>query len=33
VDTATEDYELAANPNDIGVNWQPSEYVYGPTGD
>jgi hypothetical protein len=33
VDAATEDYELASNPNDVGVNWQPSEYVYGPTGD
>ncbi|HSZ68828.1 MAG TPA: right-handed parallel beta-helix repeat-containing protein [Solirubrobacteraceae bacterium] len=33
VDPAGEDYELASNPDDIGVNWQPSEYVYGPTGD
>ncbi len=33
VDPAGEDYELASNPNDIGVDWQPSEYVYGPTGD
>jgi hypothetical protein len=33
VNPAGEDYELASNPNDIGVNWQPSEYVYGPTGD
>jgi hypothetical protein len=33
VDAATEDYELASNPNDVGVDWQPSEYVYGPTGD
>ncbi|HEY3829544.1 MAG TPA: hypothetical protein VGL57_10150 [Solirubrobacteraceae bacterium] len=31
--TADEDYELASNPNNIGVDWQPSEYVYGPTGD
>ena len=28
---ASEDYELASNPNNIGVDWQPSEYVYGPT--
>ncbi|HUN79490.1 MAG TPA: hypothetical protein VMU32_11250, partial [Solirubrobacteraceae bacterium] len=33
VDPAAEDYELASNPNGIGVDWQPSEYVYGPTGD
>jgi hypothetical protein len=33
VNPAGEDYELASNPNDIGVSWQPSEYVYGPTGD
>jgi hypothetical protein len=33
VNPAGEDYELASNPNDIGVDWQPSEYVYGPTGD
>jgi hypothetical protein len=33
VDPAGEDYELASNPEGIGVNWQPSEYVYGPTGD
>ena len=33
VDPATEDYELASNPEGIGVNWQPAEYVYGPTGD
>ena len=32
VNTATEDYELASNPNHVGVDWQPSEYVYGPTG-
>ena len=30
---AGDDYELASNPNGIGVDWQPSEYVYGPTGD
>jgi Right handed beta helix region len=32
VDPATDDYRLKANPNDIGVNWAPAEYVYGPTG-
>ena len=32
-DPAGEDYELASNPEGIGVDWQPSEYVYGPTGD
>jgi Right handed beta helix region len=30
---ASEDYELASNPDGIGVDWQPSEYVYGPIGD
>jgi hypothetical protein len=29
---ASGDYELASNPDNIGVDWQPSEYVYGPTG-
>jgi hypothetical protein len=33
VNPAGEDYELASNPDGIGVDWQPSEYVYGPTGD
>jgi Right handed beta helix region len=33
VNPAAEDYELASNPDGIGVDWQPSEYVYGPTGD
>jgi Right handed beta helix region len=28
----SEDYELASNPNNTGINWQPSEYIYGPTG-
>ncbi len=32
-DTASGDYELVSNPGDAGVDWQPSEYVYGPTGD
>ncbi len=32
-DPAAENYELASNPEGIGVNWQPAEYVYGPTGD
>jgi hypothetical protein len=32
-DPTTDDYELATNPNNIGIDWQPSEYVYGPTGD
>jgi hypothetical protein len=31
-DPAADDYRLKSNPNDIGVNWSPSEYVYGPTG-
>jgi hypothetical protein len=30
---ASDNYQLAPNPEDIGVNWQPSEYIYGPTGD
>jgi hypothetical protein len=31
-DPATNDYELANNPNNTGIDWQPSEYIYGPTG-
>jgi hypothetical protein len=30
---AAGDYRLRGNPHHIGVNWQPSEYIYGPTGD
>jgi hypothetical protein len=33
VNPTGENYELATNPDGIGVDWQPSEYVYGPTGD
>jgi hypothetical protein len=33
VNPAADDYELASNPYGAGVDWQPSEYVYGPTGD
>lgn len=29
---AVDDYRLASNPNGIGVNWKPSDYVYGPVG-
>lgn len=29
--TAVDDYRLASNPNGIGVDWKPSDYVYGPT--
>ncbi len=32
-DPAVDDYRLKSNPDDIGVDWAPSEYVYGPTGD
>jgi hypothetical protein len=28
-----DDYRLKSNPNHIGVDWAPSEYVYGPTGE
>ncbi len=31
-DPGADDYRLASNPNRIGVDWAPSEYVYGPTG-
>jgi hypothetical protein len=31
-DPATDDYRLKSNPDHIGVNWAPAEYVYGPTG-
>jgi parallel beta-helix repeat protein len=30
VDPAHDDYRLATNPNNIGVNWKPSDYTYGP---
>jgi Right handed beta helix region len=33
VDPATDDYRLRHNPHHIGVDWHPSEFVYGPTGD
>ncbi len=29
---AVDDYRLAVNPNGIGVDWKPSDYVYGPLG-
>jgi Right handed beta helix region len=32
VNPAGDDYRLASNPNNIGVDWTPSEYIYGPTG-
>jgi hypothetical protein len=32
-DPAKDDYRLKNNLNDIGVNWAPEEYVYGPTGE
>lgn len=31
-DPAHDDYRLKSNPNGVGVDWAPSEYVYGPTG-
>jgi hypothetical protein len=31
VDTATDDYRLADNPNGIGIDWSPTEEQYGPT--
>jgi hypothetical protein len=31
IDPATDDYRLKVNPERIGVDWAPSEYVYGPT--
>ena len=30
VDTATDDYRLASNPNGIGIDWSPAEEQYGP---
>jgi hypothetical protein len=30
VDTATDDYQLATNPNGIGIDWSPAEEQYGP---
>ncbi len=30
VDTATDDYQLASNPNGIGIDWSPAEEQYGP---
>jgi Right handed beta helix region len=33
VDPTGGDYRLRRNPHEIGVDWQPSEYIYGPTGD
>lgn len=32
IDSSVDDYRLKPNPNDIGVDWAPSEFVYGPTG-
>jgi len=28
--TAVDDYRLSSNPNNIGVDWKPSDFVYGP---
>ncbi|HEV3323111.1 MAG TPA: right-handed parallel beta-helix repeat-containing protein [Solirubrobacteraceae bacterium] len=30
LDTATDDYRLATNPNGIGIDWSPAEEQYGP---
>jgi pectate lyase len=30
VDPSSNDFRLASNPNNIGVDWKPSEYHYGP---
>jgi hypothetical protein len=32
INTAADDYRLASNPNSLGVNWVPADYVYGPVG-
>jgi hypothetical protein len=32
-DPTVDDYRLKSNPDRIGVDWSPSEYVYGPTGE
>jgi hypothetical protein len=31
MNTATDDYRLASNPNHIGIDWSPAEQHYGPT--
>ena len=31
MNTATDDYRLASNPNHIGIDWAPAEKQYGPT--
>ena len=31
MNTATDDYRLATNPNHIGIDWSPAEKQYGPT--
>ncbi len=31
MNTATDDYRLAKNPNHIGIDWSPAEVLYGPT--
>jgi hypothetical protein len=31
INTATDDYRLANNPNGIGIDWSPAEEQYGPT--
>ena len=33
LDPAHDDYRLKSNPDHLGVDWAPAEYVYGPTGD
>lgn len=32
-DPAADDYRLKSNPEHLGVDWAPAEYVYGPTGE
>ena len=27
---AGDDYRLASNPNNIGIDWAPSQFTYGP---
>lgn len=33
MNTSIDDYRLKNNPNNIGINWVPSEIKYGPTGE
>jgi hypothetical protein len=32
LDPVADDYRLKSNPDHVGVDWAPAEYVYGPTG-